>query len=181
MVVGETAWSRLVGLFETACMAVSMLSGAFVLVRVSKEKRDAGELSVQLVRDTCAPTQHGISYFVRRLERSPVFVSRPLPPHYDILHMHSTPILTLWCCVGWMTSQVGAVVVGLDTSFGFRQMCVASSYIQKGALFLGTNPDVADRVGSLLMPGTGPILASIQTACGVRGTVSTLCRRCGGI
>lgn len=64
--------------------------------------------------------------------------------------------------------QVGAVVVGLDTSFGFRQMCVASSYIQRGALFLGTNPDVADRVGSLLMPGTGPILASIQTASGVR-------------
>ncbi len=59
-------------------------------------------------------------------------------------------------------------MVGLDTSFGFRQMCVASSYIQRGALFLGTNPDVADRVGSLLMPGTGPILASIQTASGVR-------------
>lgn len=58
--------------------------------------------------------------------------------------------------------------MGLDTSFGFRQMCVASSYIQKGAHFLGTNPDVADRVGSLLMPGTGPILASIQTASGVR-------------
>eukprot|EP00903_Cladosiphon_okamuranus_P018093 g16651.t1 len=67
--------------------------------------------------------------------------------------------------------EVGAVVVGLDTSFGFRQMCVASSYIQKGALFLGTNPDVADRVGSLLMPGTGPILASIQTACGVAPVV----------
>ena len=59
--------------------------------------------------------------------------------------------------------------MGLDTSFGFRQMCIASSYIQTGALFLGTNPDVADRVGSLLMPGTGPILASIQTACGVSG------------
>lgn len=74
---------------------------------------------------------------------------------------------------GGGVKQVGAVVVGLDTSFGFRQMCVASSYIQRGALFLGTNPDVADRVGSLLMPGTGPILASIQTASGVRETVST--------
>ncbi|CAM9790059.1 unnamed protein product, partial [Hapterophycus canaliculatus] len=67
--------------------------------------------------------------------------------------------------------EVGAVVVGLDTSFGFRQMCVASSYIQKGAHFVGTNPDVADRVGSLLMPGTGPILASIQTASGVMPVV----------
>lgn len=63
--------------------------------------------------------------------------------------------------------QVGAVVVGLDTCFGFRQLCMASAYIQKGAHFLGTNPDVADRVGSLLMPGTGPILASIQNASGV--------------
>lgn len=63
---------------------------------------------------------------------------------------------------------MGAVVVGLDTCFGFRQMCVASMYIQKGALFLGTNPDVADRVGSLLMPGTGPILSSIEKASGVR-------------
>lgn len=69
--------------------------------------------------------------------------------------------------------------MGLDTSFGFRQMCVASSYIQRGALFLGTNPDVADRVGSLLMPGTGPILASIQTACGVSGIVPNFCRTYG--
>lgn len=75
--------------------------------------------------------------------------------------------------------QVGAVVVGLDTSFGFRQMCVASSYIQQGALFLGTNPDVADRVGSLLMPGTGPILASIQTASGVRLSMPENCRSQG--
>lgn len=71
-----------------------------------------------------------------------------------------------------LKKKVGAVVVGLDTSFGFRQMCVASSYIQKGAHFLGTNPDVADRVGNLLMPGTGPILASIQTASGVRESES---------
>ncbi|CAN0135736.1 unnamed protein product [Ectocarpus sp. 4 AP-2014] len=67
--------------------------------------------------------------------------------------------------------EVGAVVVGLDTSFGFRQLCVASSYIQSGAHFLGTNPDVADRVGSLLMPGTGPMLASIQAASGVAPVV----------
>lgn len=67
--------------------------------------------------------------------------------------------------------EVGAVVVGYDTSFGFRQMCVSSAYIQRGAHFVGTNPDVADRVGSLLMPGTGPLLASIQVASGVAPVV----------
>ncbi|CAN0077010.1 unnamed protein product [Ascophyllum nodosum] len=67
--------------------------------------------------------------------------------------------------------EVGAVVVGLDTSFGFRQLCAASTYIQRGAHFVGTNPDIADRVGDLLMPGTGPLLASIQTASGVAPVV----------
>lgn len=88
------------------------------------------------------------------------------PPRVSIvipkIFVSSDPLLYV-CSI-----QVGAVVVGLDTSFGFRQMCMASAYIQKGAHFLGTNPDVADRVGSLLMPGTGPILSSIRTASGVR-------------
>lgn len=88
----------------------------------------------------------------------------------DSLNLSTTSklgCLPVICCVLISLGQVGAVVVGLDTCFGFRQLCMASLYIQMGAHFVGTNPDVADRVGNLLMPGTGPILASIETASGV--------------
>ena len=67
--------------------------------------------------------------------------------------------------------EVGAVVVGYDRSFSYRQLAIASLYIQKGRLFVGANPDAADRVGDALMPGTGPLLAAIENASGVKPTV----------
>ncbi|KAG5192834.1 haloacid dehalogenase-like hydrolase family protein [Tribonema minus] len=62
--------------------------------------------------------------------------------------------------------KVQAVCVGWDRSFGFRQMSIASAYLQQGVGFIGANPDNADRVGPLLFPGTGPLLAAIQSASG---------------
>jgi ribonucleotide monophosphatase NagD (HAD superfamily) len=80
--------------------------------------------------------------------------------------------------------DVKAVCVGWDTAFNFQKLCKASLYIQKGALFVCTNMDHADRVGGFLMPGTGtlvccvvwiviyaalpgPIAAALHTATGV--------------
>ncbi|CAM9409248.1 unnamed protein product [Chrysoparadoxa australica] len=62
-------------------------------------------------------------------------------------------------------------VIGLDQGFSYRKLCMASFYIQRGAHFVGTNLDTSDRMGSYLIPGTGPLLQSISNACGVEPVV----------
>ncbi|CAN0089976.1 unnamed protein product, partial [Phaeothamnion confervicola] len=61
---------------------------------------------------------------------------------------------------------VGAVAVGWCRAFSFRQLATASYYLQAvpGCVFLGTNPDDADRVGVHLMPGTGPLIRAVECA-----------------
>jgi len=63
--------------------------------------------------------------------------------------------------------SVEAVCVGWDRFFTFRKLTISSIYLQRGCRFIGANPDISDRVGELLFPGTGPILASIESASGV--------------
>lgn len=68
-------------------------------------------------------------------------------------------------------TEVQAVCVGWNRSFNFRHLSIASAYLQGGLPFIGANPDAADRVGSLLFPGTGPMLAAIECASGVKPLV----------
>ena len=70
---------------------------------------------------------------------------------------------------------VGAVVAGVDDTFSYRKLCIASLYLssrESNAIFVATNLDVGDRVGSdgRLIPGAGPCLAAIQTASGREAT-----------
>ena len=61
----------------------------------------------------------------------------------------------------------GAVIVGQDTSFTYAKLAYASLAIQRGAVFVATNPDAGDAIGPGLMPGAGAIVASVEKASGV--------------
>ena len=61
----------------------------------------------------------------------------------------------------------GAVIVGQDTSFTYAKLAYASLAIQRGAVFVATNPDAGDAIGPGLMPGAGAIVAAVEKASGV--------------
>ena len=55
--------------------------------------------------------------------------------------------------------EVKAVVVGLDTSFTYAKLCLASLYIATGeARFIATNDDAYDMVNGRKMPGAGAMV-----------------------
>ena len=68
----------------------------------------------------------------------------------------------------WLDPEddVGAVVVGSDSAFTFAKLAYASLQIQRGALFIATNPDAGDKIGRALYPGAGAIVNAVATACG---------------
>ena len=53
-----------------------------------------------------------------------------------------------------------AVVLGWDSQFSYRKICMASMYLQNGAQFVVTNPDSADRMAGDRMQ----VLAHSSTA-----------------
>jgi phosphoglycolate/pyridoxal phosphate phosphatase family enzyme len=69
------------------------------------------------------------------------------------------------------SSRPDAVVVGLDSHFTYRKLCIACAFVQLGAIFVGTNPDAGDRIGGGLAPGAGAMIAAVETVCGRRATV----------
>lgn len=62
---------------------------------------------------------------------------------------------------------VGAVVVGHDTSFNFKSLCLASLFLEReGMAFIATNPDAYDVVAGRRMPGNGCFVAAVATVAG---------------
>ena len=66
----------------------------------------------------------------------------------------------------WSDENVGAVVVGADSRFTFAKLAYASLQIQRGAIFVATNPDSGDMIGPGLYPGAGALASAVATACG---------------
>lgn len=58
------------------------------------------------------------------------------------------------------------VIVAKSTSFGYEQLKKAVRFIDAGAKFIGTNPDMIDPVEGGLEPAAGTILAAISAATG---------------
>jgi len=59
------------------------------------------------------------------------------------------------------------VVVGWDTGLTYHKIAKAALVFQQhpGAFFYATNDDAADRVGKWRLPGNGPLLKAIESAC----------------
>ncbi|MBN2812231.1 HAD-IIA family hydrolase [Treponema zuelzerae] len=58
------------------------------------------------------------------------------------------------------------VVVGKTTNFNFDMIRKAARFIQNGAKFIGTNPDMIDPVEGGFEPAAGVMLKAIEAACG---------------
>ncbi len=58
------------------------------------------------------------------------------------------------------------VIVAKSSSFGYEQLKKAVHFIDQGAKFIGTNPDMIDPVEGGLEPAAGTILAAISAATG---------------
>lgn len=67
--------------------------------------------------------------------------------------------------------NVLAVVAGLDRTITYEKLKKATLLIRAGALFVGTNPDPTFPIPEGQAPGSGSILAAIQTASGVDPTI----------
>lgn len=64
-----------------------------------------------------------------------------------------------------------AVVVGLDPSFDYRRLGIASAAIRAGARFVATNADLRYPTPHGFLPGAGTIVAAVQAASGVEPLV----------
>lgn len=63
------------------------------------------------------------------------------------------------------------VIVGWDRDFNWDKMRIASQAVRAGAMFVATNSDATFPSPDGLWPGSGAILASIETAAGTRAEV----------
>jgi 4-nitrophenyl phosphatase len=75
---------------------------------------------------------------------------------------------------GFLLGDEGAeyVVVGWDRAVTWDKLATASVLIRDGADFIGTNPDVTYPTERGPVPGTGALLAAIETATGVAPIVT---------
>lgn len=72
-----------------------------------------------------------------------------------------------------VADKVEAVVVGIDYAFNYRKLAMGSMYLGRGALFVATNPDAANKVSSgALLPEPGALIAALES---VSGKVATIC------
>lgn len=64
----------------------------------------------------------------------------------------------------WEEETPDYVVVGLDTDVTYEKFVVATLAIQKGATFIGTNPDKNIPTERGLLPGAGAVIAMIEAS-----------------
>jgi 4-nitrophenyl phosphatase len=65
------------------------------------------------------------------------------------------------------SSSVEAVVVGGDSTLTYDKLKYATLHLQRGAMFIGTNPDVVSPSEEGLTPECGTILAALHAASGI--------------
>ena len=65
------------------------------------------------------------------------------------------------------SSNVNAVVVGGDSTLTYDKLKYATLHLQRGAMFIGTNPDVVSPSEEGLTPECGTILAALHAASGI--------------
>ena len=64
----------------------------------------------------------------------------------------------------WEETAPDYVVVGLDNEVTYEKFVTATLAIQRGAMFIGTNPDKNIPTERGLLPGAGAVIAFLETA-----------------
>lgn len=86
-------------------------------------------------------------------------------PSEDVCKFDEGDFVTMASEVGWQ--KFDGVVVGWDTSLTYYKVAKSSLVFQRHpqCFFYATNDDLADRVGEWLLPGNGPLLKAVESAC----------------
>jgi 4-nitrophenyl phosphatase len=68
-----------------------------------------------------------------------------------------------------VTEHVDAVVQGYDDKINLYKIWVSSFYVQKGAVYLSTNPDLNTLASNgLRIPGNGCLVRTVENSCGIK-------------
>ncbi|MEA4908779.1 MAG: HAD-IIA family hydrolase [Chloroflexi bacterium] len=70
-----------------------------------------------------------------------------------------------------VSQKADAVVVGADPTLTYEKLKYAVLHIQRGAIFVGTNPDVVSPNSEGLLPEAGAIQAAVAAATGISPVV----------
>lgn len=71
----------------------------------------------------------------------------------------------------WDEENPDYVVVGLDQTLDYNKLSTATLAIQKGAYFIGTNPDKNIPTHRGMLPSAGPIIAFLEVATGKKADI----------
>lgn len=64
------------------------------------------------------------------------------------------------------------VLVGLDREFSYKKMSIALNFLLKGAVFIATNTDPFLIRNEAIIPGSGALVTSLETASGKKAIVT---------
>jgi len=69
-------------------------------------------------------------------------------------------------------TEILAVIAGMDRTLTFNKLRMATLYIRRGVLFIGTNPDRSFPTPEGLIPGAGSILAALEAATDIKPIIA---------
>jgi 4-nitrophenyl phosphatase len=101
------------------------------------------------------------------------YVSRRYPPETPLYIIGEAGIHQTLAERGYHEDpeQARVVIVGLDTTFSYDKLKIATLRIRAGADFIGTNSDRTFPIPGGLVPGNGSLLAAVQAATDVEPVV----------
>lgn len=101
-------------------------------------------------------------------------LAREFPAGTPLYVIGSESLAALLTARGNVIDPDGAqvVIVGLDVNLTYQKLAIATHRIRAGAVFIGTNADKTFPMNNgVINPGAGSILASLETATGVKPRV----------
>lgn len=106
-------------------------------------------------------------------EATAIYLSRAVRKNARVFLVGGEGIRAVLVGAGFQIVEQNAdvVVVGLDRELTYEKLKRASFEIRRGAKFVGTNADKTYPTDEGLAPGSGPILAAIETATDVAPVV----------
>lgn len=103
-------------------------------------------------------------------EAAAAYLASQAPPGTRVYAIGGSGVQYALAARGFVLAEEGAeyVVVGWDPDLHWRKMAKASLLLQRGARFIGTNPDLTYPTPEGLVPGNGANLAVLELTTGVK-------------
>lgn len=104
--------------------------------------------------------QAAVQYLERRFPGGEIYVVGEMPL-IDLVEAHGMKVAPV------DSTRADAVLVGLDRDFDYMKLNCAMNAVRAGALFVAINRDPVLPVKDAFIPGTGTMVAAIETGSGI--------------